>query len=256
MPIKFQNLTTDKKVYLASDFHLGVPDMETSLLRERKIIRWLDSIAENAGLIILVGDIFDFWFEYKHVVPKSHIRFLGKLAELRDRNVDIIFFAGNHDIWMFDYFTQELDIPIYRHAQEFEFFGKRYLIGHGDGLGPGDTKYKIIKHIFINPIAQWFFGWIHPNVGFWAANKWSANSKKKSIDSENLFLGVKEILYQYSTAIESNKHHDFYVFGHRHLPLEMDINGIATYINLGEWLSQCHYLEIDKNETKLLRFEG
>ena len=251
------NNSSNKKIYLASDFHLGVPDAAASLEREKKIIRWLDEIARDAELIIFAGDIFDFWFEYKHVVPKSHIRFLGKIAELRDRKIEIIFFAGNHDMWMFNYFTEELGIPILREPKTFSFFEKKYLIGHGDGLGPGDDKYKIIKRIFSNRYLQWLFGWLHPNISFWAAKKWSANSKQKNLVKDDQFLGIKEILFQYCQMIEDKNHHDYYVFGHRHLPLEMPINGgTAKYINLGEWLSQYSYLEIDSHKTELKYFES
>jgi len=251
-----QKTPKNKKIYVASDFHLGVPNPTASLERERKIVKWLSQVADNAELIILAGDIFDFWFEYKYVVPKGHIRFLGKLAELRDQGIAILIFAGNHDMWMFDYFPNELQIPVFHEPKKFTFFEKDYLIGHGDGLGPGDKKYKTIKKIFKNPLHQWLFSWLHPNIGFWAANKWSANSKKKSIEKNDPFLHEKEMIFQFCQSVESNTHHDFYVFGHRHLPLEMDVTNYSKYINLGEWITQYNYLEISQEGTKLIHFEG
>ena len=138
-------LPSGKKIYFASDFHLGVPDHEASLAREKRIIRWLDHVKGDAHSIYLLGDIFDFWFEYKQAIPKGFVRLLGKLAELRDTGMPIYFFTGNHDMWMFDYFPKELGIPIYREPIELVIENHKLMIGHGDGLGPGDTSYKILK---------------------------------------------------------------------------------------------------------------
>jgi len=154
-----------KKVYFASDFHLGIDARLSSREREKQLVRWLEQIRKDAYSIYLVGDVFDFWFEYKTVVPKGYVRLLGKLAELRDEGIPIYFFTGNHDMWMFSYFEEELGIPIYREPIVREIMGKTFFIGHGDGLGPGDHGYKFIKRVFANPVCQWLFERLHPKIG-------------------------------------------------------------------------------------------
>lgn len=245
-----------KKLYFASDFHLGAPNAEESKIRENRIIRWLDSIAEDAAAIFLVGDIFDFWFEYGQVIPKGFIPFISRISQLRDRGIPILFFTGNHDLWMKDYFTQELGIPVYHHPIELVVEGKKILVGHGDGLGPGDKFYKLLKKVFTNPLAQGLFRWIHPDLGIKLAKAWSGNSRISNLKkNENHFLGEDEWLWQYCKEVESRFHHDFYIFGHRHLPLQLEVSDNSTYINLGEWVTQNTYLEFDGSDAKLLTFE-
>jgi UDP-2,3-diacylglucosamine hydrolase len=244
-----------KKIYFASDFHLGAPSKTLSLEREKKVVKWLDQIKDDAHSIYLVGDIFDFWFEYKHAIPKGFIRLQGKLAELRDAGIPIIFFTGNHDMWMFDYFPSELGIPIYRKPAQLLVGGKKLLVGHGDGLGPGDSMYKLLKKIFESKFSQWLFARIHPNFGIGLANRWSRSSRiSNNKKEEDQFLGEKEYLWQYCKDIETHEHHDFYVFGHRHLPLELEVSE-GKYINLGEWVNYYTYGTFDGNEFKLLTFE-
>lgn len=245
-----------KKLYFASDFHLGAPSKEDSLERELKIVRWLDSIKHDAHTIYLLGDIFDFWFEYKHAVPKGFIRLQGKLAELSDNGTPIVFFTGNHDMWMFDYFTKELNIPIYRKPVELEVEGKKLLIGHGDGLGPGDTSYKLLKKVFESKLCQWLFARLHPNFGIGLANFWSKRSRiSNTKKDEDKFKGEKEFLWQYCKDIESQKHHDYYVFGHRHLPLDLEVGENSRYFNLGEWVNYDTYGVFDGNKFELTTFE-
>jgi UDP-2,3-diacylglucosamine hydrolase len=235
--MKIDNLG-NKKIYFASDFHLGVPDHASSLIREKRIIAWLDSIKHDAHTIFLLGDIFDFWFEYKHTIPKGYIRLLGKLAEIRDSGIPIIFFTGNHDMWMFDYFPTELNIPIYRQPILLEVGEKRLLIGHGDGLGPGDLTYKFIKQFFNSKICQWLFARIHPNLGMAIAHLWSRRSRISNLKKEEKFQGEEgEFLWLYCRDLEKKQHHDFYVFGHRHLPLTLKVGENSTYVNLGEWVN-------------------
>ena len=154
-----------KKIFFASDFHLGADAKLSSRDRERQLVRWLDKIAPEAAAIYLVGDLFEFWFEYNSVIPKGYTRFLGKLAALRDQNIPIYAFTGNHDLWMRGYFEEELGIPVYKSPIQIEINGKRFFIGHGDGLGPDDIGYKIMKKIFIWPPNQWFYKWVHPDWG-------------------------------------------------------------------------------------------
>ena len=244
-----------KKLYFASDFHLGAPNEEESKKREHKIIRWLDSIADDAAALFLVGDIFDFWFEYKHVVPKGYIHFIAKITQLRDQGIPIYFFTGNHDLWMKDYFTKELGIPVFTDPIKITANGKLLYIGHGDGLGPGDRSYKFLKKVFTNPIAKWLFRWLHPDIGIRIATAWSGHSRISNAEKEeNYFLGDGEWLWAYCKELEAKQHHDFYIFGHRHLPLELEVGDNSTYINLGEWVSQFTYLEFDGENAKLQKF--
>ncbi len=246
--------SANKKIYFASDQHLGAPTAEASLPRERKFVAWLDSIKEDAGVVFLLGDLFDFWFEYKAVVPKGFVRVLGKLAELKDAGIDIYFFVGNHDLWMRDYFQKELNIPVFHEPQEFEINEKLFLIGHGDGLGPGDHGYKRMKKVFTFPFFKWLFRWLHPDIGVRLGHYFSVKNKLISGDEDARFLGEEnEWLVQYSRKKLIEKHYDFFIFGHRHLPLEINLNNDSTYINLGDWIQYFTYGEFMKT-FKLKKF--
>ena len=237
----------NKKIYFASDQHLGAPTPEASLPREKKFVAWLDAIKEDAGTVFLLGDLFDFWFEYKTVVPKGFVRVLGKLAELKDAGIDIYFFVGNHDLWMRDYFQKELNIPVFHETQEFKLNGKLFLIGHGDGLGPGDKGYKRMKKVFTFPFFKWLFRWLHPDLGVKLGQYMSVKNKLISGDEDAKFLGEEnEWLAQYCKRKLEEKHYDYFVFGHRHLPLEIDLNNKSKYINLGDWIQYFTYGEFMK----------
>ncbi|MBL6447165.1 UDP-2,3-diacylglucosamine diphosphatase [Fulvivirga sp. 29W222] len=244
-----------KKIYFASDFHLGVPTKNKSLEREKRIVSWLDQVKKDAHSIYLLGDIFDFWFEYKHAIPKGFIRLQGKLAELTDAGIPVIFFTGNHDMWMFSYFTEELNIPIYRKPQQLVVDGKKLLIGHGDGLGPGDHTYKILKKVFSSKLCQWLFARIHPNAGIGIANFWSRKSRISSSGEDDRFMGDKEFLWQYCKQVEQKEHHDYYIFGHRHLPLNLEVGEHSRYFNLGEWVNFQTYGTYDGEKFELHTFE-
>ncbi|MEZ4944891.1 MAG: UDP-2,3-diacylglucosamine diphosphatase [Cyclobacteriaceae bacterium] len=250
-------LPSGKKIYFASDFHLGVPDHEASLAREKRIIRWLDHVKDDAHSIYLLGDIFDFWFEYKQAIPKGFVRLLGKLAELRDTGMPIYFFTGNHDMWMFDYFPKELGIPIYREPIELVIENHKLMIGHGDGLGPGDKSYKILKKFFNSSLCQWLFARLHPNLGIGIAKIWSRSSRITNMKKEEKFKGEEnEYLLTYCRELEKNNHHDFYVFGHRHLPLDLEVGSNSRYVNLGEWVNFNTYGVYDGTSIKLETFNG
>ena len=253
-----QNLVIpeNKKVFFASDFHLGSPDYQISLDREKKIVRWLSSIKNDAVTIFILGDIFDFWFEYRYSIPKGHSRLLGKFAELRDAGIEIIFFTGNHDMWMFDYFPKEFGITVHRKPVSIKINNITFHIGHGDGLGPGDRIYKIIKKIFENRVSQWMFSWIHPNLGIPFANYLSKDSRGKNLKKDNEFLGEREWLLQYCRDVEHREPHDIYIFGHRHIPLDVPLNEKSRYLNLGDWMSHCTYAIFNGDEIKLQKFEG
>ncbi|MBL7698434.1 MAG: UDP-2,3-diacylglucosamine diphosphatase [Chitinophagaceae bacterium] len=257
-------MSRQEKIYFLSDFHLGAPDAESSLLREKKIVEFLDEIKRDATEIFIVGDMFDFWYEYRKVVPKGYVRLLGKLAEITDSGIPVHFFVGNHDMWMTDYLQKELNIKTYFEPHEFEFSGKKFLIGHGDGLGPGDRGYKMLKKVFRNRAAQWLFGILPPYMGMGLANYFSRKSREATDKHEESFLGEdNEWLITYSKEVLKQKHYDYLVFGHRHLPIDFPIDS-SRYINLGDWIRYFTYAVFDgqhlalhsrypENEPKIIR---
>lgn len=227
-----------KKIYFASDFHLGVPTHEVSIAREKRIVKWLDEIKNDAEEIYLMGDLFDFWFEYKYTVPKGFVRLLGKMAELVDSGIPITLFTGNHDMWMFDYLPKELGVTIYRDPITRTYNGKKFYLGHGDGLGPGDHGYKFIKRVFANPACQWLFERLHPNFALRIANFWSHKSRISNAPKDEHFKGEDdEWLVSYSKDVLKKEHFDYFIFGHRHLPLDIKLNENSRYVNLGEWVN-------------------
>ncbi len=247
-----QVFSSNKKLYLLSDFHLGAPNAAASLEREKAVVAFLESVRHDAGRIIIAGDIFDFWFEYKKAIPRGFTRLLGKLAELTDSGIPIEVFVGNHDMWMRDYFQQELNIPVHYEPKVYEWNGKRFYIGHGDGLGPGDHGFKFIKKIFRNPVCQWLFGWLHPNLGIGLANYFSRKSREKTGEADAEFLGAdKEWLIIYCKEVLLKVHYDFFIFGHRHYPIDFALNERSRYINLGDWIRNFTYASFDGQDVQL-----
>jgi UDP-2,3-diacylglucosamine hydrolase len=245
-----------KKVYFLSDFHLGVPNHASSLEREKKIVAFLDKVKDSAAMIFVVGDLFDFWFEYRTVVPKGYVRILGKLAELTDNQIPVHFFVGNHDMWMSGYFEKELNIPVFFESKSYEFNGKKMLVGHGDGLGPGDHGYKFIKKVFRNPICQFLFGLLPPFFGISLANFFSKRSRIMTGVTDEHFLGEdKEWLVLYAKEKLKEEHFDFFVFGHRHLPIDLQLKSESRYINLGDWIKYNSYAEFDGTTIHLKYYQ-
>ena len=242
------------KIYFASDLHLGVPNREKSLVREKLFVQWLDEIKNDAEAIYLVGDIFDFWFEYKKAVPKGYVRLLGKLAEISDSGIPIHIFTGNHDMWLFDYLEDEINAHIYREPIEISIKGKRFFISHGDGLGPGDNGYKLIKKIFKNKLCQWLFERIHPNLGISIAQYWSKKSRIANGEKDESYYGEKEWLTQFCKEKMKTIEVDYFIFGHRHLPLQVDLGNNTIYINLGEWVNYNSYAVFDGKRLELKRY--
>ena len=247
-------LQTGKKIYFASDFHLGAPDNKSSRLRELKIIRWLNEIAADAQEIFILGDVFDFWYEYKYLAPKGHIRFLAKIAELTDNGVEISFFKGNHDMWMKDYLQDEIGVTIYDDNLDIKVNDFVIQIGHGDGLGPGDYSYKLLRKIFRSSWAKWLFTRLHPNFSFWMANGWSGHSRLHH-EEDRIHLGEKEFIFQYCQQQQEIEKRDLYLFGHRHLPMEMDLVKDGRYVNLGEWIQYFTYGVFDGRSFTLKKYE-
>jgi UDP-2,3-diacylglucosamine hydrolase len=250
-------ISPGKKIYFLSDFHLGVPDHSTSLVREKAVVRFLDIARQDAAVIFIVGDLFDFWFEYKKVVPKGFVRILGKLAEITDSGIPIHFFVGNHDMWMDGYFEQELGIPVYHAPQTFEYNGRKFLIGHGDGLGPGDKGYKMLKKIFRNPACKFLFGIIPPFIGMGLAHYSSKGSRSITGGSDDKFLGEdNEWLIVYCREQLKTSHFDYFIFGHRHLPIDFMLNDNSRYINLGDWIRYNSYAVFDGEKLELKYFHS
>lgn len=244
------------KIYFASDFHLGAPNYESSLTREKRVVAWLDKIKDDAEEVYLVGDVFDFWFEYRTVVPRGYVRLLGKIAELTDSGIPVHFFIGNHDMWVFDYLPKEIGVKIHRQPIERTYGNKRFYIGHGDGLGPGDYGYKFIKKIFRNPVCQWLFARLHPNFGIGMANFWSKTSRKNTGSDDKKFLGNEnEWLAIYSREILEKQHFDYFIFGHRHLQMDIQLSENSRYINLGDWIDHYTYAVFEKDELKMHSFK-
>ena len=242
----------NKKIYFLSDFHLGAPNATDSLLREKKIIRFLEEIKTTAAQIFIVGDLFDFWYEYKKVVPRGYVRILGKLAAITDAGIPVHFFVGNHDMWMKDYFQQELNIPVYFEPVNFEFNGKKFLVGHGDGLGPGDKGYKFIKQLFRNKACKWLFGVLPPSLGMGIAHYFSRKSRAQTGQTDEKFLGEdKEWLIIYCKQLLQKEYFDYLIFGHRHLPIDFALTEKSRYINLGDWIKYFSYAVFDGQNLEL-----
>lgn len=242
-----------KNIYFASDFHLGAPNYKESREREAEIVAWLGAIESNCSELFLMGDIFDFWFEYAKVIPKGFIRLQGKLAQMSDAGIKIYFFKGNHDMWVKDYFTKEMGITIVSDELIIERNGKKFYLHHGDGLGPGDRKYKLLRHIFRNRLCQWLFSMLPPRIGLYIANGWSGNSRIAN-NKKEVFLGEEqEWLAIFAKEQLKMEHFDYFIFGHRHLPLDIDLGKGSRYVNIGEWINYRSYAVFDGQELKLLR---
>lgn len=243
-------------IVFASDLHLGVPTYEKSLQREKIFIEWLNTYGKQADEIYLVGDIFDFWFEYAEVIPKNFTRLLGKLAEICDSGKPVHMFTGNHDLWMFGYLEKEIGVKVHYNPIIKEWDGKKFFIGHGDGLGPGDKGYKFIKKVFTNPFFQKCFKWLHPDLGVRMARYFSHSSRQATGDNDKKFLGEEnEWLMQYIKRKQAIEHCDFYIFGHRHLPIDQAFNN-TRYINLGDWISDFTFALWDGEKLSLEKFNA
>ena len=228
--------------YFGSDFHFGAPDEATSRAREELVLRWFDDIMPTADAIFLLGDVFDFWFEYKDVIPKGHTRIFAKFAELKEKNIPVYYFTGNHDMWVKNYFADEFGFTILRKQQLFVLNGKRYLIGHGDGLGKGDYGYKFIKKLFAFKPNVWLYGLLPPRQAFAIANYFSHKSRAMTSASEAVMTSPEnERLFVYASEMVKEMDIDGFIYGHRHLPLDLPLNEKSRYLNIGDWLTHNSY---------------
>ena len=247
-------LKEGKKIYFASDFHFGIPDYEETRKREMLVCSWLDAIKNDAQQIYLVGDIFDSWMEYKLVAPKGTVRFLGKLAELADAGIEIILFTGNHDLWMHGYFEQELGIKVIKTAQSFKINNQFFHVAHGDGVCKKEWKYILLKKLLHSPWSQFIYRQLHPDVGLKLADWFSRLGPKhkyadlgmKNPDDEYQLIYAKECL--------SKTHYDYFIFGHRHIPLSLQLSNNSTFINLGDWISYNTYAVFDGKKAILEKY--
>ncbi|MFW5757737.1 MAG: UDP-2,3-diacylglucosamine diphosphatase [Bacteroidota bacterium] len=244
-----------QKIYFVSDVHLGIPNAEKSLIRERKLVEWLEHVCKDASEIYLLGDIFDFWFEYKTVVPKGYVRLLGKIAEITDSGIPVHFFTGNHDLWVFSYFEKELGVIMHTKPQERIINGKLFFIAHGDGLGPKDTGYKILKRVLINPLSIKLFSFLHPGFGMSLALYFSRKSRMANERKDEVFLGEqKEWHILFCKQKIKEKNFDYFILGHRHLPMEHPIGEKAKYINTGDWIYNFSYAVTEGAEVLLKKW--
>lgn len=249
-------MSNPKKIYFLSDAHLGLPNEKESLVREKLLVEWLDKVKADAAEIYFVGDMFDFWFEHKRVVPRGFTRFLGKVSEICDSGIPVHYFTGNHDLWVFNYLPSETGVIIHREQIVKEYNGKRFFIAHGDGLGPNDRSFKILKKIFLNKFCQWFFQRLHPNFTMWIGINWSRSSRYNDKPENLTFLGEKkERLIAFAKEKLKEEHYDFFIFGHRHVPYEFPLEGNVKFINLGDWITNFTYAEFDGNDLKLLHYK-
>ena len=250
-------MNTKKNIYFLSDAHLGLPDHKSSLPREKKLVRWLDEIKDDAKEIYLLGDIFDFWYEYKRVVPRGFTRFLGKICEITDSGTPVHFFTGNHDLWVFNYLPQETGMIIHHEPLETEFNGVSFYLAHGDGLGKYDKGFRLMKKVFTNKIAQLLFSRLHPNFSMALGLKWSINNRYAETREDLEFKGEeKEWLILHAKDTLEIRHFDYFIFGHRHYPLELDLGNNSRFINLGDWISHFTYAVFDGEKTVLKEYKG
>lgn len=243
---------SNKKIFFASDVHLGHPTIEKGRDRELLFAKWLDDIKDQAEAIYLVGDIFDFWYEYKRVAPRGFTRVLGKIAEITDKGIPVHFFTGNHDIWVYDYLPKETGVILHREPFETEIRGKKFYIAHGDGLGPGDLNYKLLKFAFTSKFLQFLFSRLHPNFAFGIAHGWSNKSRgAKGIKAQHFNGEDKELLYLHAKKLSENNNFDYYIFGHRHLKIKLPVSEKAQFVLLGDWLYNFSYGVFDGNTFEL-----
>lgn len=244
------------KIYFASDLHLGSDCFEDPIITEKRFVGWLDYIKEDAQRLYLLGDIFDFWFEYKHVVSKGFSRFLGKIAEMTDAGIEVHFFIGNHDIWMYDYLPKEIGVIIHREALIVEICGKKCYLAHGDGMGDNSKKLHLMRKIFHNSWCRKMFASIHPRWGMGFGQAWSLHNRKKGTKVPVPYLGEdKEHLVCYAKQyLQQDPSIDFFVFGHRHIPLDLMLSKKSRVIILGDWLQLFSYALMDEHGLRLLDY--
>ena len=247
-----------KNVYFLSDAHLGSWAIDHGRMHERRLVRFLDSIKHKAAAVYLLGDMFDFWYEHKYTVPKGYTRFLGKLSELTDMGVEVHFFTGNHDIWAYSYLEEECGVIMHRKPITTDIYGKVFYLAHGDGLGDPDIKFKLLRRMFHNTICQRLFSAIHPRCSMWLGLTWAKHSRMKRINGEEPpYMGEnKEHLVLYAKQyMKSHPNVDVFIFGHRHIELDLNLSKSVRMMILGDWISQFTYVVFDGDHLLLEEYE-
>ena len=237
-----------KPIYFISDAHLGSWAIEHGRMQERRLVRFLDSIKEKAAAVYLLGDMFDFWFEYRYAVPKGYTRFLGKLSELTDMGVEVHYFIGNHDIWTFGYLEKECGVILHKKPITTEIYGKIFFLAHGDGLGDPNPKFRFIKSVFHSPLCQRAFASLHPRWGIWFGQTWAKHSRlKRQGGEEPPYMGDdKEYLVLYTKRyIQYHSNVDYFIYGHRHIEVDLQLTRKARLLVLGDWITQFSYVVFD-----------
>ncbi len=253
--------TEEKHIYFASDFHLGIPDHASSLKREKLLVQWLNEIKPTTAELFLMGDLFDFWFEYRTVVPKGYVRLLGKLAEFTDDGIPVHVFRGNHDIWAFDYLSKEAGVQLYRKPLIRTFNNKKFFLAHGDGLGPGDTGYKILKKVFEIKANQFLFKWLHPDIGTRLGLYFSKKSRianvARDVNNKEKMVVEDEMLYHYCMKkLHEGNDINYFIFGHRHVPIIHPLNHQSQLVILGDWVTNFSYAVFDGKKLELKFFRA
>jgi UDP-2,3-diacylglucosamine hydrolase len=250
-------MKTSGKIYFASDMHFGSDAFENPQKAEQRFVHWLDTIQDNAVALYLLGDVFDFWFEYKEVVPRGFTRVLGKIAEMNDAGIEIHFFTGNHDIWVKDYLPQETGVILHREPLRTQIGGKTFYLAHGDALGDSSRSFHLIRWIFHNRLCQILFGALHPRWGVGFGYIWSKHSRKKKLanpapyfgeNKEHLVLYAKEYIQKYADT-------DYLIFGHRHILLDLMLSPRSRMMIIGDWLQYFSYAVFDGKGLSLEQFE-
>ena len=249
-----ETLAGNKKIYFASDVHLGLYPEEKSREREKLFVRWLEEIRHDAAELYLLGDIFDYWYEYRKVVPRGFTRTLGKLAEIADSGIKVHFFTGNHDVWAFDYLPTEIGLVLHDDPFILEVNGKKMFLAHGDGLGPGDRGFKFLRRMFRSKTLQWLYSKIHPNCSIRFAHWWSKKSRFSKGVSEAFQGEEKELLILFAKETLKTDHYDYFVFGHRHVPMDIRLNDRSRLINLGEWIFSNTFAVFDGTNLELRHY--
>ena len=246
-----------KNVYFLSDAHLGSKLLKDNRQREARLVAFLESVRDECGELYLLGDMFDFWFEYKHAVPKGHVRFLAELARFSDEGVKVHFFTGNHDSWAFGYLSEECGVLLHDRQEEITMNDKRFVVGHGDGLNPRDKGYLFIRGVFHNRFLQRCFRWIHPDCGIALANAWSSHSRLQGngqIEADAFQGEDKEEIVDYCKRYLQGRHVDYFIYGHRHYPIDLPLGNGCRYINTGDWITHFTYAVFDGSDVALRRY--
>jgi len=244
------------KTYFISDVHLGAPALNNNRERERLFVQWLDHAAKDAAAIYLLGDIFDFWYEYKKVAPRGFVRTLGKIAELSDKGIPVYFFTGNHDLWVYDYLPSETGVTVHREPVTKTIGGKKFFLGHGDGLDPKEKGYLRLKRFFTSKTAQFLYSRLHPNFAFWIGHKWAKHSRLAKGNEPEVSKGPDhETCVAFAKRYLNKEHVDYFIFGHRHVMMDEQLNQKSRLFILGEWINYFSYAVFEGKKLQLKQFD-